>query len=237
MDVNFNSVRKELALYSEKSIAELSAKLNPTSEASTMLGIRIPNIRKIAKQIVKNDWKLYLKECKKVKNRYYEEIILEGLVIAYAKIDLNEKLKLIEGYIPNITSWAINDTFCPTIKIKENELEIMWSFIQKYLSSENEYEVRFAVIMMLDNFIVDEYVDSVIEKLDQVKNEGYYAKMAVAWTMAEVGIKYNKKAMKYLKGKNNLDIFTYNKTLQKMCESYRISKEQKEELKKMKKKT
>ena len=235
MDVNFDSVRKELALYSEKSIAELSAKLNPDSDASTMLGIRIPNIRKLAKQIVKNDWKLYLKECKKIENRYYEEIILEGLVIAYAKIDLNEKLELIEEFIPNITSWAINDTFCPTIKIKENEHETMWIFIQKYLSSENEYEVRFAVIMMLDNFIVDKYVDRVIEELDKVSNEGYYAKMAVAWTMAEVGIKFNEKAMKYLKGKNKLDKFTYNKTLQKMCESYRISKEQKEELRKMKK--
>lgn len=234
MDTSFESVRKELISYSEKNIAELSCKLNPTIKGSSVLGIRVGNIRKIAKKIVKNNWQNYLQQTKKTTNRYFEEILLEGLVIGYAKIDLIEKLKLIEDYIPSITSWAINDSFCPTIKIKNNELEIMWNFIQKYLTSENEYEVRFAVIMMLDNFIVDEYVDKVIEKLDKVNNEGYYAKMAVAWTMAEVGIKYNDKAMKYLKGKNSLDTFTYNKTLQKMCESYRIPNEQKNELKEMK---
>ena len=234
MNTDFESVRKELISYSEESIAELSAKLNPTSDANLMIGIRIGNLRKIAKQIVKNDWQKYLEESKKVSNRYFEEIILEGLVIGYAKTELDEKLKLIEGYIPNITSWAINDTFCPTIKIKKDELEIMWNFIQKYLVSEKEFEVRFAVIMMLDNFIIDDYVDKVIKKLDKVNNEGYYAKMAVAWTMAEIGIKYNEKAMAYLKGDNNLDDFTYNKTLQKMRESFRIPKEQKEELKKMK---
>lgn len=234
MNTDFESVRKELISYSEESIAELSAKLNPTADANLMIGIRIGNLRKIAKQIVKDDWQKYLEECKRVNLRYFEEIILEGLVIGYAKIELKEKLKLIEEYIPNITSWAINDSFCPTIKLKKDELEVMWNFIQKYLSSEEEYEVRFAVIMMLDNFIIDDYVDKVITKLDKVSNEGYYAKMAVAWTMAEIGIKYNDKAMAYLKSDNNLDDFTYNKTLQKMRESFRIPDKQKEELKKMK---
>ena len=236
MNTDFESVRKELISYSEDNIAELSAKLNPTFDANLIIGIRIGNIRKIAKQIAKNDWRKYLEESKTILIRYFEEIILEGLVIGYAKIELDEKLKLIEGYIPNITSWAINDSFYPRIRIRKDELEVMWNFIQKYLPSEEEFEVRFAVIMMLDNFIIDDYVDKVIIKLDKVNNDGYYAKMAVAWTMAEIGIKYNEKAMKYLKSDNHLDDFTYNKTLQKMRESFRIPKEQKEELKKMKRK-
>ena len=234
MDVDFNSVRKELISYSEKNIAELSAKLNPTYKVSSILGIRVGNIRKVAKKVAKDNWKLYLKECKNTTDRYFEEVLLEGLIIAYVKIELDEKLELIKEFIPNINSWAINDSFCPTIKLKDNELVEMWNFIQEYLESENQYEVRFAVIMMLDNFIIDDYVDKVISKLDKVRNDGYYAKMAVAWTLAEIGIKYNDKAMKYLKRNNNLDIFTYNKTLQKMCESYRISDEQKKELRKMK---
>ena len=88
--------------------------------------------------------------------------------------------------------------------------------------------------MMLDNFIVEDYVDEVIEKIDKIENKEYYVEMAMAWTLAEIGIKYNDKAMKYLKGDNNLDKFTFNKALQKMRESYRISNEQKEELKAMK---
>lgn len=229
----FQKIREELIKESEESIAKLSAKLSPNSKKEDILGVRIPKLRKIAKQIVKEDGKLYLEESKKNK-QYFEEIIVEGLVIGYSKMDFDERLKLIEIFIPKITSWAINDTFCPTIKVKKEELEKMWKFILPYLDSENEFEVRFAVIMMLDNYIIDDYVDDVIKKLDKVNNEGYYAKMAVAWTMAEIGIKYNEKAMKYLKGKNHLDKFTFNKTLQKMRESYRINLNQKEELKKIK---
>ena len=90
--------------------------------------------------------------------------------------------------------------------------------------------------MMLDYYITDEYVDKVIEILDKIEYEGYYVKMGVAWTLAEIGIKYNNKAMKYLSNENNLDNFTYNKTLQKMIESYRIDKDQKIVLKNMKRK-
>ena len=161
--------------------------------------------------------------------------MVEGLVIAYSKISLDEKFELIEKFVPKINNWAINDTFCSTIKIKKEELERVWQFILPYLKSGNEFEVRFAVIMMLDNFVIEDYVEMVIKELDKVSNNGYYAEMALAWTLAEIGIKYNDKLMTYLNGKNNLDKFTFNKTLQKMIESYRISNEQKEILKKMKK--
>ena len=90
--------------------------------------------------------------------------------------------------------------------------------------------------MMLDYFIIDEYVDKVIERLNKIKHEGYYVKTGVAWCLAEIGIKYNEKLMNFLNSKNDLDDFTYNKTLQKMIESYRITKEQKLILKEMKRK-
>lgn len=234
MDTHFNLVRKELIKNSEKSIAEFSAKLTPNVESDFILGVRVPTIRKIAKEIIKFDWKLYLEESKNIKNRYEEEILLEGLIIALAKMDFNERLKLIKEFIPKITTWGINDCFCPTIKLKKSELPIMWKFILPYLKSKNEFEVRFAVIMMLDNYIIDDYVDEVISNLDKIKNKQYYAEMAIAWTMAEIGIKYTDKLMHYLEEDCNLDKFTYNKTLQKMRESYRIPNELKEKLKSMK---
>ena len=182
--------------------------------------------------MVKEDYRPYLDN---IENTYFEEVLLEGFIIGYSKVNIDEKLELIKHFVPKIDSWEISDTFCPTLKIKEKDKEKVWKFILPYLKSDKEFEVRFAVIMMLDYYIVEEYVDKVIIELDKIENNGYYAKMAVAWTLAEIGIKYNEKAMQYLKGKNNLDDFTYNKTLQKLRESYRISKEQKEELKKMKK--
>lgn len=229
----FQDIRCELIKYAEEEVAEFNNKLNPNNKQE-ILGIKIPILRKIAKNISKKDWKLYLNQAQSEQTIYMEETLIQGLIIGYCKIDLEERLELIKQFVSKINNWLINDSFCPTIKIKPQELRRVWEFILPYLESKNEFEVRFAIIMMLDNFIIDEYVDQVICKLDGVKNEGYYAKMAVAWTMAEIGIKYNEKAMKYLKGAHNLDKFTYNKTLQKMRESYRVTKEQKEELQKMK---
>lgn len=225
------NVRKELLELQNDECKRFNEKICPDTKLK-ILGIKIPILRDIAKKIAKEDLSEYLKN---VNNEYFEEVIIEGLVIAYSKIDVDKKIKLIRNFIPKIDSWAINDTFCSTLKVKENEKEIFWKFILPYLKSEKEFEVRFGVVMMLDYFITDEYVDMVIKELDKVRNEGYYAKMAVAWTFAEICIKYNEKAMTYLKGENHLDKFTYNKTLQKLNESYRISKEQKEELRKLKK--
>jgi len=229
----FQEVRKELIKNAEEKVSEFNNKLNPNNKQE-ILGIRIPILRKMAKEILKYEWKEYLKETELEENLYMEETLLQGLIIGYAKINLDEKLDLIKQFVPKINNWLINDTFCPTIKVDNEDLQKIWEFILPYIESKNEFEVRFAIIMMLDNFIIDDYVDKVISKLDEVKNDGYYAKMAVAWTISEIGIKYNEKAMTYLKGNHNLDKFTYNKTLQKMRESYRVSKEQKEELQKMK---
>lgn len=225
-----DNIKRRLLELQNEEYKKFNKKLCPDTNLK-MLGIKIPVLRTIAKEIAKIRPEEYLQN---VENEYFEEVILEGLVIAYSKMPIEEKLELIKNFIPKIDSWAINDTFCPTLKIKDSEKEVVWDFLQPYLQSDKEFEVRFAVIMMLDYYITDEYVDKVIKKLDQIKNDGYYAKMAVAWTLAEIGIKYNEKAMKYLKNQNNLDKFTYNKTLQKLRESYRISPEQKEELKKMK---
>lgn len=213
---------------------EFNSKLCPDTNKE-MLGIRVPILRKLAKQILKenNHWDEFVKRDNTI---YFEEVLLQGLIIAYSKKDLKEKEIYIKKFIPKIDSWAINDTFVPTLKIKDQDLEEYWNFILPYTKSEKEFEVRFAVTSMLDYFINDEYVDKVLEELDNIKHEGYYVKMGVAWTLAEIGIKYNNKALKYLRGKNNLDKFTFNKTLQKMIESYRIDSKQKELLRTMKRK-
>ena len=199
-----------------------------------MLGVRIPLLRDIAKKIAyQNDWMNYI-DMNDIK--YFEEVLVKGLIIAYSKIEFEEKKKYIEKYVPYLDSWALTDTFCPTLKIKEKDLKEVWNFILPYTKSKKEFEVRFAIIMMLDYFLIDEYIDNVIKELNKINHEGYYVKMGVAWCLAEIGIKYNSKLMNFLEEKNNLDTFTYNKTLQKMIESYRITKEQKDILRNMKRK-
>ena len=109
----------------------------------------------------------------------------------------------------------------------------MWKFLQNYLKSQKEFYLRFSIVMMLDYFITEEYIDEVLIKLDTIKNDAYYVKMAVAWAISICYIKFPKKTLKYLK-QNNLDDWTYNKAIQKTIESYRIDKDTKDILRKMK---
>ena len=232
-----NEIRKELLECEDLEYAKFNRKLCPDTKKE-IIGIRIPTLRKIAKDFVKSkDEKEYLEEVlSSADDKYFEEVIFQGLIIGYSKIELDEKLSYIEKFIPKIDSWAISDTFIPTLKIKEKDLEKVWNFILPYTKSKEEFEVRFAVIMMLDYYINELYVDKVINVIDCIKNDKYYAEMAMAWTIAEIGIKFQDKAIAYLKGENHLDKFTYNKSLQKMIESYRIEDEVKDMLRKMKRK-
>lgn len=225
-----NNIQSQLIALSEESYRDFNKKLCPDA-GRELLGIRIPKLRQLAKEILKGDWETFINDGEE---QYHEEIILKGLVIGGAKLPLEEKLPLIRDFIPKIDSWSISDTFCPSLKIKPKDLATVWEFILPYTGSDREYDVRFAVIMMLDYYITDDYAQKVIARLDTIRHDGYYAKMAVAWTLAELGIKYNAITMEYLRGENHLDKFTYNKALQKMRESYRIDQELKEELKQMK---
>lgn len=230
-----NKILNELIELQDVNYKEFNQKLCPDTNRE-MLGIRVPILRMFAKKILNDEnynWDEFVKN-KEVK--YFEEVLLQGLIIAYSELELKEKLKYIKQYISRIDSWAISDSFVPTLKIKENELEEYWNFILPYTKSKKEFDVRFAIISMLDYFINDTYVDAVIKELNKINHNGYYVKMGVAWTIAEIGIKYNEKAMEYLNGENNLDKFTFNKSLQKMIESFRITATQKEIFRKMKRK-
>ena len=227
-------LREKLISISDKKLSEFNKKLCPDTKKE-ILGIRIPELRKLTKKIVfEEEYIDYLKKSLDTSDKYIEETIIQGLLIGYSKISIEEKLKYMEKLIYKIDSWIITDTVIPTLKVKEKDLDLVWKFIIPYTKSKEEFKIRFAVIVMLDYFINDEYVDKVIETIDKIKTDKYYAQMAMAWTLAEIGIKYNDKAMKYLKAKNNLDKFTYNKTLQKMIESYRVSDNNKKILKEMK---
>lgn len=198
---------------------------------NNIIGVRVPVLRKLAKEIYKNyDWKEYIL----LENlETYEEIMLQGMLIGFAKEDINLIIAYIENYVPQIHNWAICDVFCAGLKITNRYKKQMWEFIQKYLKSKKEFELRFSIVMMLDYFITDEYIDKVLSKLDKIKNDAYYVKMGVSWAISICYIKFPKKTFKYLK-QNNLDDWTYNKAIQKIIESYRVDKDEKDILRKMK---
>ena len=160
--------------------------------------------------------------------------MLQGMVIGLAKLSLEETQDALIKFIPKVNNWAICDTCVAGLKIISKYKKEFWDFVQKYLESQEEFELRFAIVILLDFYIDEEYVNQVLEILDRIQHDGYYVKMAVAWASSICYIKFPQKTEKYLKN-SHLDNFTYNKAIQKIIESYRVSDEQKEILRKMKK--
>ena len=134
-----------------------------------------------------------------------------------------------------IDNWAICDCCASTYKFTNKNLDEMYQYLQKYITSENEFEVRFACIMLMDYFLNDKYIDRVFEIYNNIKLDKYYVKMAIAWAISVAFVKYEEKTREFLQN-NTLDKFTFNKSLQKIIESNRVSKEVKDEMRQMKRK-
>lgn len=224
-------IKQKLLDLSDKKYHDFHSSLCPGTD--NIIGVRVPVLRNYAKELFKKqDWKKTINE---IDNEYYEEIMLQGMLIAQVKNeDINIILKYIEDYVPKIDNWAICDVFCAGLKITKKYKKEMWDFIQKYLKSDDEFEIRFAVVMILDYYIEKQYLEQVFNIFDNIKNEQYYVKMAIAWTISVCLIKYYDETIDYLY-KSKIDKWTFNKSIQKAIESYRICEEKKDILKNLKK--
>lgn len=194
-----------------------------------ILGIKVPNMRKIAKEISKTNIISFLNN---VENNTYEEVMIEGLVISYIK-EVDLCVKYFNKFINKIDNWAICDTCISSMKIVNKNKELFLKQIKKYIESKNEYVVRVGVVLLLNYYIEDSYIDLVFDIIDSINREDYYINMAIAWLVSVCFVKYRNKTFKYLND-NKLNRFTYNKSIQKIIESYRVSLEDKEILRSMK---
>ena len=223
------NIRKKIEELSENDYQKFSASLIPN--INNVLGVRTPHLRKLSKEIIKN------KDCEKFLNtnqfKYMEEYMLRGMVIGLLKKPIADVLTYVKAFVPTIDNWAVCDSFCCSLKITKNNLEAMWNFIAPYFKSNKEFEIRFAYVMLLNYYLVDEYIDRVLNLIDEFNDERYYSRMSVAWLVSIAYIKYPNKVVKYLK-KSKLDVWTFNKSIQKICESLKIDKDIKEKLKQMK---
>ena len=223
-------IKKELFKLKDEKYKEFHSGLCPG--INNIIGVRIPILRNYAKQLIK---KYEIEELlNEIDNQYYEEIMLQGMIIGLSKKDYSYIEKYIKKFIPKIDNWAICDVFCAGLKITKNNKEQMWKLIQNYLKSDKEFEIRFAIVMILDYYIDEKYLKEDFKIFDSINCNKYYVQMAVAWAISICLVKYYNETIKYLK-KSKLDDFTYNKAIQKAIESYRIDNEQKKILRNMKK--
>ncbi len=196
------------------------------------LGVRVPKLRAVAKRITKEEWREFLKEYEN--STIYEIIMLYGMVLAEADCEFEEKLGYVRKFIPQIDNWAVCDVVCGDLKdIKKNRKK-MYEFLQSYLLSDREYEVRFAVVVLMQYYITEEYIDTVLDWYGKICVDAYYVKMAVAWGLSVCFVKFRDKTLAFLQN-CEIDRFTYNKAIQKIQESCRVSEEDKKMLKNMKK--
>ncbi len=225
-----DKILKQLFELQDKKYKEFHSSLCPNVD--NIIGVRIPELRKLAKQIAKENPKEFIEN--PVKKQYYEEIMLEGFVIGYMKATLEEKLHYLDNFIPEIDNWAVCDCTASTLKFIDKYKKEVWEYLQKYINSKKEFEKRFAIIILMDYYLTDEYIDKVLEIYNKIDSDQYYVQMGIAWAISVCFVKYREKTRKILHN-NNLSTFTHNKSIQKIIESTRVDKETKEELKRLKK--
>lgn len=232
---NRDVVRGRLTELIDEKYREFHSGLLPGTD--TILGVRLPELRKLAKEIAKEDFEGYLFEVRELKPETsgvsYEECMLEGLVIGYGKMPLEKKLAYLDVFVPKIGNWAVCDCCCSTYKFMEKYPEESWEYIQTYIKSEKEFEIRFALVCMLDYFIKEDYLDRILACCNEIHHEGYYVKMAAAWLLSVCYVKFPERTEQFLQN-NELDDFTQNKSIQKIRESYRVAKADKERLNSLK---
>ena len=190
-------------------------------EEKEILGISVPKLRAVAKELVKNcdDIDGYLLQ---PVGRYYEELMLKGIVIGYVKCPWDKKLEYIKIFVPQISDWAVCDIFCGGIKPPKEELYSFREFVAPYLYSKNEFEIRFAVVILLQKYICEEYITSTLQTLKNIEDNRYYVQMAVAWAISVCYVKFPELTLALFKEKC-LYKEVQNKAIQKCRESRRVS--------------
>ncbi|MCL2032821.1 MAG: DNA alkylation repair protein [Methanomassiliicoccaceae archaeon] len=218
-------MREELADNADPKLREYHAKMIPG--AGDILGVRMPVIRSISKKICGEDWRSFLDE----PAAFYEERMLKALVIAGAKMSFDERLGLTKGFVPEIDNWAVCDLFCMEWKMKKGpEGEKLWNYCLELVDTGDEFKMRVSAVMMLSHFLDDEHIDEVLRLMTTKHHNGYYYKMGAAWTLSYCFMRYPDRTEPLLFS-DTLDKEIRNKAVQKISDSFRVSKEDKERLK------
>lgn len=218
-------------LYSleDKKYKEFHSKL--ILDNKNIIGIKTPKLKEIAKDISKGNYLEFINLCQK---KLYEEKMIYGLILGNIKTDFKELKTLLNDFIYNIDNWAVNDIVCANLKVFKKEQGEGFKYIKKLLKNRNPFVIRFSLVLLLDFYINDNYIDEVLKISNNVKNNDYYVKMANAWLISICYIKYPDKTKKFLLD-NNLDSWTQNKAISKINDSKRVTNKNKKEISKLKK--
>lgn len=231
-------VRETLKTMSESEYGKFSQGLIPGK--NNILGIRLPLLRDMAKEYARGDWEGLMDE----EDEYFEETMLRGMVLGYAVKEPERLAEYTEAFIPLVDNWSVCDSVFMGMSTWQKNRDFTWEYIQKYLYSEKEFEVRVALIIMMQHLLKCDsngkkiprlrkvelehlhcnkevaglYVKQVLEAIDRRFEQGYYASMAASWLLAECFCCFPYHTHEFIK-ENRMDETTYNKGIQKIIES------------------
>lgn len=219
------TVYERLLEVKDDEYGEFQARLVPNIPAQAILGVRTPQMRKIAKEVFKSDERDEF--LKTLPHRYYEENLVHFFVIAMIK-DFDECVSEVEKFLPYIDCWPVSDQSSPGV-FKKNHQKLL-PYIKKWISSDHVYTARFGIRMLMNEFLGEDFKDEYPEMVALKKGDDYYLKMMIAWYFATALAKRYDETVKYIE-ERRLDEWVHKKAIQKAVESYRVTDEHKEYLK------
>ena len=226
-----DKIRAELFSLQDKEYKIFQCKLMPTVDPDTVIGVRTPALRDMAKRLV-NDENIDSFLCD-LPHKYYEENNLHAYIIGLIK-DFDTCINALEKFLPHIDNWATCDgTKC---KCFAKNTERLLPHIENWLCSAHTYTVRFGILTLMSYFLDDKFEVKYLERVSRIKSDEYYINMMIAWYFATALAKQYDSAVGFIE-QNRLPVWVHNKTIQKAVESYRITDSQKEYLKSLKRKT
>ena len=188
-----------------------------------VIGVRVPDLRRLARELAANMSAADISKLLTTQNESFDYVLLCGLLINRAKISDEEAIRLTRQYLPCVDSWAHIDIFVE--KKRRFAGEVWWDFALECLQNEDEFTVRYGVISLMTNFLDEAHIDQVFAALRNVKHDGYYVKMALAWLYATAAVHFFELTLAELENEH-IDAWTRNKAYQKMRESRRFTPEQ-----------
>ena len=222
-------IQNRLFELKDEKYRELQYKIIPTVEPDSIIGIRTPELRKFAKELVKSD--CYAEFLCDLPHKYFDENQLHSFIISEIK-DYSICIDEVCKFLPYIDNWATCDQLSPKV-FKKNKKELLLH-IKEWIKSNETYTVRFAVGILMQNFLDEEFDTDYPEMVASIRSDEYYINMMIAWYFATALAKQYDDIISFIENKR-LDTWTHNKAIQKAIESYRITSEQKEYLKTLKK--
>ncbi|ACZ01893.1 DNA alkylation repair protein [Streptobacillus moniliformis] len=225
-----DKVKEFLFFKQELSYREFSAKLIPTVKVENIVGVRMPDLKKFAKFLSKEDKEKYLNN---LPHEYMEENHIHMYLLNEIK-DINTLISMTEKFLPFIDNWATCDIGIG--KVAEKYPEIIEKKVYEWLKSKHVYTVRYAVTILRTNFIKQNFNENHLKLLSKIQTDEYYINMAIAWYFCECYIKHEKEVLEYLENNKIVNDWVHNKAIQKMKESLKVDKDKKMYLNSLKRK-